>query len=240
MHSPEDKFQERLKLFGKLLAEEFKKASATLWKFQEHKVDGKWVSRHDETMADPAAKLESWSRGKPVKFIEIMNISLVDALADWALEKMSEDYFKKRMAVALEDFWKRAMLHNDWVAATNLISLARKYPLKIPSGPLGSKFPYQDIKEMKEFYDQALATATEIKRKNKRDNAARQYDLDQKWPDAPDEVKAASKPTDAALEYTAWKFGVKANSLKKKLKEIERYPQDLVDREFRRFAKKSH
>ncbi len=233
-----------LRLFADVFISEFLKASAIHFKFLTRR-DGS--SRYDAVSTDPPAAIERFTKGRPEKFVDILVAHLKDALIEWALEKMGEEGYKKRLESVLADFWNRAFLNMALNPRVDLIKFSRQSRLELPiKTPRSSSFPYDKTKEIAETYEQALEAASRIK-KYKGDPTALKFEINKQWPDVTGETRAryaTMRPIQIALDYTAWKhYPIGAELTKKILNRMRvrvkgkllplRYPQDLIDRQIR-------
>jgi len=238
-----------LSVFIDVVISEFRKSSAIHLKFLT-RPDGSSV--YDEVSRDPPAAIDRFTKGRSEKFIDILVAHVEDALIEWALEKMGEEGFKKRLESALADFWNRAFLNMAFNTKLDLLKFSRQGRLELPiQTPRSSSFPYDKIKEIAQTYDQALDAANIIK-KHKGDPTALKFAIDKQWPDVTSATRgryATMRPTQIAMDYTAWKHHpIGAELTKKILNRMRvrvkgkllpfRYPQDLIDRQFRIVKKK--
>ena len=245
-NSNEDKL---LRVFADVFISEFLKASAIHGKFRT-RPDG--LSLYDVLSADPLAAIERFTKGRPQRLVNILVARLKRALIEWALEKMGEHGFKKRAESVLADFWNRAFLSMAFDPRANLVEFSRQMRLELPiKTPRSSSFPYDKTKEMVETYEQTLKAASRIK-KYKGDPRAFKFEIGKQWPDVSGETRdryESMRPTQIALDYTAWKhYPIGAELTKKILNKMRvrvkdkllpfRYPQDLIDRQLQLLKKK--
>jgi hypothetical protein len=207
-----------LETFCKVFLDEFLKASAIHEKFLM-RPDGS--SLYDERAADPIKAIEKLSAGKPERFLNILFLQLNRALIEWALEKMGGDGFKSRTEAALADFWNRAFFAIHFNPGVSLVEVARQTRLELPiKTPRPSRFPYHKLKEISETYEAALAAAKKIRGEHRRHESVNIADeIKEQWPDVSSATRARyanMRPTQIALDYTAWKhYPIGAESTKK-------------------------
>lgn len=229
-------FKARYESFFELFIKEFLKESAIVWESTVRKEGDQWVSLHNDVIADPTHFLNKWADDKQEELKDCMLEKFESALIAWALEKMGEDEFRNRIERALADFWRQILVSpRPRPKRSNLIELAEHAILKIPiKTSRATVFPYDRIKEIKETYEEAKRAATEIKTIHGSEPSARRYAIEQQWPDVSPKVRAeyeSMAPAQIARDFTARKFSIGAESLKKVLRQIGRYPQDVLERE---------